>query len=412
MKKLIILTITHLFYTGIQAQRSIDFTDISIIEISPNGNVWVGSVAGGCAAYFAATQQWSGFTTANSSMRSDSVTAISLYTINGVAHSFMGSKNGIGFRYGNNNWDTIPDLVSRSITDIVRSQASNQLFVATNEGISYYNDTSLLYQGDITTANSTIPSNKITCFNSKPLTCAGFYAGTADTGYFFTTDGVNFTHKTTGNSNLIDNRVNCIYVNNDCSGDVLAGTKGGLSVCNSSTCTNFTTQNGLPENDVTALEKDCKGNIWIGTANNGIAIYNGSTFQYITTTNGLSSNRIADIKCKSDCECWIGTVDGGLTVLDSSLNVQNIINSISNIIPGGFVVYPQPATDNLVIPVNELNKHTTLKVYDLTGKELAVEPKYTDTRVEFSVTHLAAGTYIYALQQGNNATKGKFVVSK
>lgn len=57
--------------------------------------------------------------------------------------------------------------------------------------------------------------------------------------------------------------------------------------------TNYTTSNGLPQNQVSSLAFDKNGNLWIGTYG-GICIYDGRNFQTLDITNAVNmgSNRI------------------------------------------------------------------------------------------------------------------------
>ncbi len=63
--------------------------------------------------------------------------------------------------------------------------------------------------------------------------------------------------------------------------------------------------------EVTALDIDRNGEVWIGTAY-GLKRYNGRNWKNYTTLDGLSSNRIQAIRIQND-EIWIGT-DKGLSI--------------------------------------------------------------------------------------------------
>jgi ligand-binding sensor domain-containing protein len=151
MKLFYALILCSLSFISIHAQNrsveSIGFADVIVMEVSPSGNVWVGSVTQGCSAYIASSHTWSTFTTLNSSMESDSITCIALYAINTVPHSFMGTTHGIGYRHGT-TWDTLAGLIDPRVVDIIRSGADHRLYVATAGGISMYNDTLLTHTTD------------------------------------------------------------------------------------------------------------------------------------------------------------------------------------------------------------------------------------------------------------------------
>lgn len=387
--------------------------DVSVIELSSSGNVWIGSASNGCAGFTAATQTWGNFTTGNSTMRSDTVTCITLYAIGGVPHSFMGSTNGIGYKHGA-SWDTIAALVDRSVVDIARSAADHRLYVATQGGISVYNDTSLLHLTDYTTGGASLPNGNITCFHSKPLTAAGFYYGTSDSGYYYSPDGTNFTHKFSGNMSLSDDRVNCIYVNAAGTAEWI-GTKNGYNEC-AGTCTNFTASpTSIHQNDVSAVDADCKGNAWVGTRDSGIAVYNHTTlmWQYITTAQGLPSNRITAINCKSSCECYVGTADGGAVIVDSLFAVSQLPTNINSLEQESMnvKVYPQPSSDILNFVLSEELKAGEVSLFDISGKKVLFQKINNAASFSVSVKDLEQGFYFYSIRNEKAVLKtGKISV--
>jgi ligand-binding sensor domain-containing protein len=393
-----------------RGSRTIEFGNVSVIEIAPNGNVWVGSISNGCSGFTAATTTWATFNTQNTlAMKSDSLTAIALYPVGGVPHSFMGTTNGIAYKHGN-AWDTLSNLVHPRIVDIVKSPEHN-LYVATQAGVSIFNDTTLVHQSDLTTSNSNIPSTDITCLQTKSLTCTGFYAGTADTGFFFTNDLTNFTHRTAANFSLVDNRVNCLFVEPSCN-TIYVGTKGGLSIFDNIASTNYTVVQGLAENDVTAIEKDCHGDIWIGTRNSGISIFNGTNFTSFTTADGLPSNSITSISFKTGiCEAFIGTLDGGMAQLDTNRNVVQLFNNISSVEDQIAVsISPQPAGSYIAINLGFEPMKATVQITDIQGK-IVVTHELDSSRQTIDVSALSTGIYLYNITDSNKKIKpGKISV--
>ena len=70
--------------------------------------------------------------------------------------------------------------------------------------------------------------------------------------------------------------------------------------------TNFTTQEGLPSNEVYTIFQDSKGYIWIGT-DRGVSRYDGYTFQLFTTQDGLTDNNVFGIAEDSKGNIWFTT---------------------------------------------------------------------------------------------------------
>ena len=62
--------------------------------------------------------------------------------------------------------------------------------------------------------------------------------------------------------------------------------------------------------------QDRQGNIWVGTQGNGVMRYNGGNRQNFTTTDGLSNNQVVEILEDRDGILWFGTDGGGITRYD------------------------------------------------------------------------------------------------
>ncbi len=398
-------------YSEAQSRSTQSFLgDVSVIEFGANGNVWIGSASGGCDGYTAATDTWAHFNTGNSSMKSDTITCISLFAITGVPHSFMGSTNGIGYKHGT-AWDTIASLVNPYVIDMAHSLADHRFYVGTKGGISVYNDTSLQHLSDLTTISTTLPYGNISCFHSKPLVGAGFYYGTTDSGYYYSADAVNYTHRTVANSGLSDNQVTCIFAKPS-GGAEWVGTKNGYNECQSGTCTNFTASvNSIHQNDISAVDADFRGNAWVGTRDSGIAIYNHNTlsWQYITSVNGLPSNRITAINCKNtgDCNCYVGTADGGSVMIDSFLTVQQLPTIIKTVEKEqiNVVVFPQPSSDVLNFFTDSEIKTGAIELYDIHGKFIFDYKMNNQSSAVIHANNMEPGFYFYVIKNENAVVK-------
>ena len=71
----------------------------------------------------------------------------------------------------------------------------------------------------------------------------------------------------------------------------------------------FTTNDGLVQTDITDIEQDKKGNIWIGT-NGGISIFDGKTFTNYDDYDVLQSMRINAFLCDTTGTMWVATGNG------------------------------------------------------------------------------------------------------
>lgn len=72
---------------------------------------------------------------------------------------------------------------------------------------------------------------------------------------------------------------------------------------------NYTSAEGLAQNQVFSVEQDHLGFMWFGTGG-GLSRYDGRTFRNYTKENGLASNVIRVIFESSDHRLWLGTDEG------------------------------------------------------------------------------------------------------
>jgi ligand-binding sensor domain-containing protein len=231
---------------------------------------------------------------------------------------------------------------------------------------------------------------------------------------FIQKDGVNFQTISTSFLNLVDNRVNCIFRENNCIRRVV-GTKGGLSYCPEGlNCQNYTTANGLPQNDIVSISQDCKGNFWIGTRDSGLVVHNGIQFQRVTTTNGLTSNYIKSITFTSECEALVGLGDGNIAVVDTSKNVLDILSNIRDLVEYMSVrVYPQPAHQQVYFEFSETINGCFY--FHPQPERTAGEAQRTFTNCKRSCTlnveAMAQGLYFYTIKShGEMIKSGKLFI--
>ena len=97
----------------------------------------------------------------------------------------------------------------------------------------------------------------------------------------------------------------------------------GLSRLNPATgdIKHYTTENGLPVNEIYCINGDKDGNIWIGTNQGGLLKFNiaKETFERFTTDDGIGSNQIYTIFRDSKNRMWFGALSGDLSMYDPSI---------------------------------------------------------------------------------------------
>lgn len=61
---------------------------------------------------------------------------------------------------------------------------------------------------------------------------------------------------------------------------------------------------------IRAILQDSKGNYWFGSQNEGVSFYNGKSFEYFTTNTGLPDNQIRSIQEDKNGKIWFETAKG------------------------------------------------------------------------------------------------------
>ncbi len=114
------------------------------------------------------------------------------------------------------------------------------------------------------------------------------------------------------------NHVAALAVGED--GKVWAGTWGaGLARFDGKAWRNYTVADGLPNNQITTLNFDRKGQLWIGTKD-GLAVFNNGKFQIMTTAHGLIATNVYSVTTTKDGGVWVGGFGGVAHLRQPDLN--------------------------------------------------------------------------------------------
>ena len=118
--------------------------------------------------------------------------------------------------------------------------------------------------------------------------------------------GQTFTNFTSADG-LVDDNVTCgTYQGN---GILWFGTQNGISKFDGVNWTNFTTftDSNLISNTITAIKITNNGDLWVGT-DFGLCKYADSIWTCFTTADGLGDDRIKYIEQSADGRIWIGNM--------------------------------------------------------------------------------------------------------
>lgn len=409
MKKGILFTVALSVFSlmvnaqsGPRSTESIGLNDISIIEFAGNGDIWAGSRGEGVAFYEAAGSSWVYYNQANTAtLQSDTITAIVATAFAGSQHAVIGTTNGaVDFI------DATPVAITSLPEPVVRGVVyhADSLWILTNSKITRY-DSLLVFK---TSANSPLPG--VTCTQRGVVNCSGIWAGTANNGCFYTENGTTFAYIDTSvaNQKLVDNRVNAIALDNQCIAKFI-GTKGGFSVCPvGNPCQNFTTANGLPQNDIVTISAGC-GTTWLGTRDSGIVLFNPpASFTRLTTANGLTDNRIKSVSSNPQtCKTYIAMGDGNIAVADSTKSIVEVYSGVTKLSAPGFAVrvFPQPANSQLNFVLDNPLADGQLQLTDITGRVVSMYTIKEQQQFVLNVDGLQQGMYFYQLYKGAQVVK-------
>ncbi len=195
--------------------------------------------------------------------------------------------------------------VGGSLYEIYPSPDGGLWIPSIGEGIYKFNGDSLIqYKEELTSPNGFVKSMSL--LNDSTLVLGLYGTGLA----FF--DGEKELKTYTKEDGLVSDEIWKIIT--DRKGRLWIGTNDGVSIYESGTFTNFTTENGLPFNNIRGLTEMFNGDIWVGTDKEGIVIFrDDKPYKYITTKDGLSdSDPQYFAQNPVDSSIWIAHHGGGL----------------------------------------------------------------------------------------------------
>jgi len=291
---------------------------VTAIYQDSDGGMWFGTKSGGVSRYDGKSVV--NFTT------EDGLAGNRIKTIHRARDGaiwFGTLRNGVS-RYDGKRFINFTRSLATSATDglphnevnAIHSSPDGIIWFGTRNGVSRYDGKRFT---TITTQDG-LPNNEINVIYHTPdgVTWFGTHGGGVSRydGKAF----VNFTRK----DGLLDNRVNAIYRTSD--GIMWFGVRGGVSRYDFDTLrtqskdgkefVNFTKEEGLVENWVTAVYQDKDGMMWFGTTEGGVSRYDGSEFVNFTKEDGLSDYWITDIYQDNDGMMLFATLGGGVSQYD------------------------------------------------------------------------------------------------
>jgi ligand-binding sensor domain-containing protein/two-component sensor histidine kinase len=336
-----------------------------------NGNLWFATGGGGASRYDG--KNFTNFTTDHGLI--DNI--VRSIAEDRQGNIWFGTNNGVSCYNGRSftNFTTANGLINNTVRSITTDKYQN-LWFCTSEGISRYDGKSFTNF----TIKQGLPSNEV--ISSKDDKDGNIWFGTtAGVCQYKIDQSCNkntcihnlqlpieleehnkelskaFTNFSTL-TGLSNNNITCIQ--EDSCGILYFGTFGGglnlfnkkkiNQLCYTKACkhnfqnkqelkehnhqlalafTNFSTEQGLICNSISAITVDKNGHIWLATPK-GASCYDGIKFNDFTVKNGLSCNMVTSITEDKSGNLWFGTFGGGINTYKGKSFINYISNQASN----------------------------------------------------------------------------------
>ncbi len=190
------------------------------------------------------------------------------------------------------NFTTAQGLANNEIGNIIQDNKGDLWFGTSGGGVSRYDG-----------SRASHPCNKNTCKHDLRI-----QQNIKDHNNELSKSFSNYTTA----QGLSNNNVSSISQGSK--GYLWFGTSGGgVSRYDGTSFSNFTRAQGLANNNIGCIIQDKKGDLWFGTNGGGVSRYDGNSFSNFTTAQGLANNYVRSIIQDNKGDLWFGTIGGGVS---------------------------------------------------------------------------------------------------
>lgn len=327
------------FKTG-HGKFDISENDIYVVRYDPKGYIWAGALKEGLNRIDINTNEVKQYKNDDRDEKSLPGNYVKDILRDSSGNLWVGTDNGLAkyneqtenfATYKNKIYDKT-SLVNDEVFSIQEDE-SGLIWVGTYAGISMFDPNTNIehYKKDPFDENSISDNSIHGIYEDKE---GLLWVGTNSKGVnVINRKNYNVKHlnKTSKDYPISDDNINDIVgIDNK----IFIATKNGLNEVDKDlkTINIYNTEDGICNNNITALFADSKKNVWIGTAN-GISVLNTNTNEIIDITDILTNHNIEDQYIKviyedSKGNYWVGCfIDGGLVKIDpNKRTIENYSN--------------------------------------------------------------------------------------
>ena len=327
------------FKTG-HGKFDISENDIYVVRYDPKGYIWAGALKEGLNRIDINTNEVKQYKNDDRDEKSLPGNHVKDILRDSSGNLWVGTDNGLAkyneqtenfATYKNKIYDKT-SLVNDEVFSIQEDE-SGLIWVGTYAGISMFDPNTNIehYKKDPFDENSISDNSIHGIYEDKD---GLLWVGTNSKGVnVINRKNYNVKHlnKTSKDYPISDDNINDIVgIDNK----IFIATKNGLNEVDKDlkTINIYNTEDGICNNNITALFADSKKNVWIGTAN-GISVLNTNTNEIIDITDILTNHNIEDKYIKviyedSKGNYWVGCfIDGGLVKIDpNKRTIENYRN--------------------------------------------------------------------------------------
>ena len=327
------------FKTG-HGKFDISENDIYVVRYDPKGYIWAGALKEGLNRIDINTNEVKQYKNDDRDEKSLPGNYVKDILRDSSGNLWVGTDNGLAkyneqtenfATYKNKIYDKT-SLVNDEVFSIQEDE-SGLIWVGTYAGISMFDPNTNIehYKKDPFDENSISDNSIHGIYEDKD---GLLWVGTNSKGVnVINRKNYNVKHlnKTSKDYPISDDNINDIVgIDNK----IFIATKNGLNEVDKDlkTINIYNTEDGICNNNITALFADSKKNVWIGTAN-GISVLNTNTNEIIDITDILTNHNIEDQYIKviyedSKGNYWVGCfIDGGLVKIDpNKRTIENYRN--------------------------------------------------------------------------------------